>query len=98
MSAPPPAFDREKAKREWLRLLKALLGLAILGGVLYYPIMWITDPPETPLQAAVRASDVDAVREGLGPPDDPDAADVAHTVYRLALETLSRRTLPPRRS
>lgn len=88
-TSPPPVFDKEKAKRERLKLLKGILLLLVLGGAAYFPVQWIFYPADTPLQAAVKASDVEAVRLHLGPVDSPDASTTAYSVYQLSLDTLS---------
>ena len=85
----PPVFDKEKAKRAWLKLLKGVVLLALVGAAGYYVFEVVLSPVDTPMQAAVKAADVEAVRRELGSADSPDAYDRAYSAYQPALERLS---------
>lgn len=91
--APPDgaslADRRRRARRELLKMALVLGGLAAIIAIAWGPVGRFFDPPDTPLQEAVRAGDMAAVRAHLGPADAADAATIAYDAYELALRSLS---------
>jgi cytohesin len=73
-------------------LLRVVITLGVIGGAValaWGPVARFLDPPDTPLQTAVSAGDLESVRRLLGPTEAADAAQIAYSAYYRALLELS---------
>ena len=82
-------FDKTKAIRDLSKFIGCLILLVAIVAIGYFFLHPRLNPPDTPLQTAVKNHDLETVQRILLPPGDEKASVQAYSVYRLALESLS---------
>lgn len=81
--------SRRRARRDLAKMAGVLAVIAAVIALAWGPVERFFHPPETPLQAAVRAGDVVAARAHLRSAPGEQASATAYGAYEAALRSLS---------